>query len=245
MNIVITGAAQGIGAAIATQLATANNSLFLIDLQADKLNEFAATLRDKCPHVVAAAGDLTDSQFLDRLRAYFATQTINVLINNAGVVHKLKPITELSDAELDLAYNVNIKAPFKLIQMILPNMQARGGAQILNVASRANIYGYVNMAAYAMSKAAITSLAGTVALENKQIKAVTIIPGRTNTAMQASIRGTEEATKSQSPEYVGSIVAKVISGEIEVESGNHVLIDFGEYRVMHELDKADLWRNMH
>lgn len=245
MNILITGAAQGIGEAIATNLATMDNSLILVDLQAVKLADTANKLRSKAFEIKEFAGDLTEEAFLNQIKAYLDEHPIDVLVNNAGVVHQLKAFTELSLNDLDLAYKVNVRAPFSLLQAALSGMEVRGSGMILNVASRANIYGYYHMAIYAATKAAITSLAGTVALDYPMLKAITIIPGRTNTPMQASIRGQEEANKAQSADFVGATIAKVITGEIPTQSGNHVLIDFGEYKVMTELDKSDLHRNMH
>jgi short-subunit dehydrogenase len=245
MQIMVTGAAQGIGAAIAKHLANKENTLTLVDLNADKLSSFAAELRPNCQNVVELAGDLTDPTFLDQLRAYIQTNHLDVLINNAGYAHALNYISDLSLDDLELSFKVNVKAPFALIQAAVPGMKLRGAGVILNVASRANIYGYAKMAAYSATKAAVTSLNGTVALENTEIKSVTIIPGRTNTSMQANLRGADEAAKSQSPDYVGETVAKVVSGEIPAQSGDAVLIDFGEFRVLSELDKSDLHKHMH
>jgi short-subunit dehydrogenase len=245
MKIVITGAAQGIGAAIAKQLANQSNSLILIDLQQDKLEQFAGELRAQCPDITLFAGDLTDATFFATVANYLQTNAIDVLVNNAAIAHKLAPFTELTEEQLELAYKINIKAPFQLIQAVLSGMQSRGSGQIIDFASRSNVYGYEGMGIYASTKAAITSFTGTIALENPMLKAITIIPGRTNTPMQASLRGETEASNAQGPDYVGSIVAQVINNQIPVNSGQHVLIDFGEYKVLTDLLKADLHNNMH
>lgn len=241
MRILITGAAQGIGAAIASSLT--NHELVLVDLQPEKLAALSNELRTQGAKVTELVGNLTDSNFLKELCEFMASNPIDVLINNAGVVHDLKNLTELEVADLDLAYAVNIKAPFVLAQAAVKTMKP--GGLILNTASRANVYGYSQMAAYAASKAAITSISGTVALENPNLKSITIIPGRTNTPMQARIRGREEAEKSQSPEFVGQTIAQIINGQIETKTGQLVLIDYGKYKVMDELDKSDLHSHMH
>jgi len=173
------------------------------------------------------------------------TESIDVLINNAGISNKLNLFEALTVDELDLSYKINVRAPFLLIQNALRVMKSKTSSMIINVASRANIYGYYRMAAYSASKAAVTALAGTVALENPNIKALTLIPGRTNTPMQANLRGTDEAMKAQSPDYVAEILSKLISGEIQTESGNSVIVDFGAYKIVTELDRNDLHKNMH
>lgn len=244
MRILITGAAQGIGAAIATHLARPENWLVLVDLQEDKLRQFANTISGKCKHITGFVGDLTDPTFMKTVQDFVAVNPIDVLINDAAIAPKLAVFSDQSVDLFDKAYHLNIRVPFQLIQAVLPGMQVNGG-MILNVASRANIYGYKSMAIYAATKAAITSLTGTVALDYLQVKAITIIPGRTNTPMQAGLRGESEASKYQSADYVGETISKVIYGEIPTESGNHVLIDDQQYKVLTELDIADLHRNMH
>lgn len=244
MNILITGAAQGIGAAIATNLALSTNKLFLVDLQKEKLDTFVQTLSSKC-EVVQLVGDLTQKDFLNILGNQIKENNIEVIINNAGFAPTLKAFQDLSDEEFEFSFKINVHAPFKLIQAAIAVMNVNGKGMILNVASRSNIYGYKNMAVYAATKSAISSFTGTVALENPNIKAITIIPGRTNTQMQSNLRGVEEAQKSQDPALVGSVIAQVVSGEIPTNSGEFVIIDFGNYKVMPELDKADLHSHMH
>jgi short-subunit dehydrogenase len=243
MNILITGAAQGIGAAIATNLANISNTLILIDLQEDKLQEFSKSIETKCKEIKLLSGDLTDLNFINEIDTFIKNNQIDVLVNNAGIAHKLSELKDLSNNELELALKLNVQAPFYLMQSFLRNI-TQTGSQIINVASRANIYGYTKMGIYAASKSALTSLTGTVALENPNVKAVTIIPGRTNTPLQKMLRGEDEASKTQTPEYVGEIIAKVINGEIKTNSGDFVLIDFSEHKVSSELEKADLYNQM-
>lgn len=248
MHILITGAAQGIGAAIAEQLATGTHTLTLVDLNGPKLEETATKLRAKGVQVITFVGDLTKPETLLQLDQALAASNdkLDVLINNAGVAHPLKRFEELTDSDFDLGFAVNVKAPFKLSQLGLKYMLPQGAGVIINIASRSNIYGYLLMGVYAATKAAITSFTGTIALENadKGIRAYTVIPGRTNTPMQVALRGEAEAQNAQSPEYVGQIIAQLIEGKIPIQSGDSILVSFGEYRVMPELDKADLHKKM-
>lgn len=248
MHILITGAAQGIGAAIASHLVSQSHILTLVDLQADKLNVLATSLREKGGQVNVITGDLTKAETLDSLDNYLSNfpDKLDVLINNAGVAHPLKRFETLTDQEFDLGFAVNVKVPFKLIQLGLKYMIPQSSGVIVNIASRSNIYGYLNMGIYAATKAAVTSFTNTIALENKDkgIRAYTVIPGRTNTEMQKDLRGEQEAEESQSPEYVGQIVSDLVNNQIEINSGDSILVSFNEYSVMPELDKVDLYKKM-
>lgn len=248
MHILITGAAHGIGAAITRKVAQSGNILTLVDIDQAGLDALSAELGNTGIKVNKLVGDLADNTFLEQISEFVQSteQPVEVLVNNAAIAHYLTKFTELTDEDLGKALGVNINAPFKLIQAVLPRMQVANKGLILNFASRANIYGYELMGIYAASKAAITSFTGTVALENKDsgVKTFTIIPGRTNTQMQTNLRGEQEAQQSQSPDYVAEIVAKLINGEIPANSGDSILISFGEYKVLPELDKAELHRNM-
>lgn len=245
MNILITGAVQGIGLSIAEHLCSGENILILVDKHQDKLESVKSELSNSCKEIVLLAGDLSEESFIQNLTSYIGNNTIDVLVNNAAIAHELKNFTELTTNDLDLAYRINIKTPFELMKSALTGMKNRGSGSIVNVTSRASIYGYPRMGIYAASKAAINSLSGTIALENSEIKVVTIVPGRTNTQLQAELRGKEEAENSQSPDFVGDIIAKVVTSEIPSNSGDHVLIDGGKYKVTSELSKEDLHRNMH
>ncbi|MBL8015049.1 MAG: SDR family oxidoreductase [Candidatus Doudnabacteria bacterium] len=249
MHILITGAAQGIGAAIAAEVAKRGHTLTLVDVKGDVLTATAEKLRQQGAMVTVLIGDLTSADFISQLDAHLAQSPdkLDVLINNAAVAHPLRPFQDIPEEDLDQGLAVNVKAPFKLAQIGIKYMLPQGGGTIINVASRSNIYGYIHMAVYAATKAAITSFTGTIALENKTtgIRAFTIIPGRTNTQMQAQLRGQAEASAAQPPEYVGEIVSKLIDNEIPgIESGDSLLVSFGEYRVMKELDKGDLHKKM-
>jgi len=137
-----------------------------------------------------------------------------------------------------------VTAPFKLIKAVLPGMQARKSGQIFSIASRANIYGYPKMAVYAATKAAITSLGQTVALENPDLKSIVVLPGRTNTPMQHMLRGAMVAQSAQSPEFVAEMIVKVINGKVAIKNGDILLIDDGKCLVLEELFKADLHKNL-
>jgi NAD(P)-dependent dehydrogenase (short-subunit alcohol dehydrogenase family) len=102
---IVTGAAQGIGRAVAEALADHGASLGLVDVNADALEELAAALRGKDQHAVAVAADVSSGaavrQMVERVVAAFGT--VHILVNNAGVLRN-SPVMEMPESEWDLVW---------------------------------------------------------------------------------------------------------------------------------------------
>ncbi|MFW5703140.1 MAG: SDR family NAD(P)-dependent oxidoreductase [Candidatus Dojkabacteria bacterium] len=242
-TILITGAAQGIGYALARTLANQEKTILLADLNDGKLKQVAAELEPKCKQVVSYAGDLTNEKVrIDMVSDILASfSSLDVLINNAGVTHDPKPLQDLSDEEFDFNFNVNTKLPFQLMRAFLPAMQENNNGMIINISSAANIMGYEDLSVYSATKSALSSLTDSLAAENKtkNIKAIAIMPSRTNTPMQVKVRGEEVAESSQPPEFVAEIISKVISGEIPTKTGDDIRIRENKFVVEEDVFSKD------
>ena len=234
-TILVTGAGQGIGKAIATALARKDRTLFLADLNKPNLEEVQKELSASCKEVKIFVGDLTKENIRKKMvRSILENYgSLDVLVNNAGVTHKPMSFEELTDHDFDFNFSVNTRLPFQLIRDFLPTMKASNNGMIVNMSSAANISGYEDLSVYSASKAALSSLTDSVAKETKElnIKAVAIMPSRTNTPMQVTVRGKEVAKSSQSPDFVASIIAKIVDGEIVVQNGDDVRIREGRFVV--------------
>lgn len=163
----ITGAAQGIGYAIAELFAGAGADLVLIDLKREvgKIGEGIAQASGR--KVLALTGDLTVASELDRfVREALATfGKISILVNNAGVA-LLGPAEELSERDWDSTMMLNLKAPFLLSQRVAREMIARKiRGKIVNLASQASIVALERHVAYCASKAGIVGMTKVLALE--------------------------------------------------------------------------------
>lgn len=135
-RIVVTGAAQGIGLAIAECFLTEGASLFLIDRDGDLLAAEAGRLRAAGGKVGHAAADITDADAIARAVAA-ATAEIgrpNALVNNAGVNVFFEPL-KLSDADWQRCFDINLKGAWNCSKAVLPGMIEEGGGVILNIAS--------------------------------------------------------------------------------------------------------------
>lgn len=135
-RIVVTGAAQGIGLAIAEVFLAEGASLFLIDRDGGLLATEAERLRATGGKVGHAAADITDAAAIERAVAA-ATREIgrpNALVNNAGANVFSEPLT-LSDADWERCFDINLKGAWNCSKAVLPGMIEEGGGAILNIAS--------------------------------------------------------------------------------------------------------------
>jgi len=144
----VTGASRGLGAAIAERLAEsgARVAVSARTLEHDDLRE--GSLRETVERITAAGGeavavqcDLSDSG--DRARMVAATNEalgpIDILVNNAAVTF-LGPYETFSERRFRLMFEVQVRAPFELGQMVVPSMKQRGAGWILNITSRAGVH---------------------------------------------------------------------------------------------------------
>ena len=134
----ITGAAQGMGRAVAERLAAAGARLVLNDRNGRTLRAAAAALEEKAAESEAVAGDVSSSRDVSRMvkRALERFGAIHVLVNNAGVLRPT-PVIEIEEEEWDRVVNVNLKGTYLCSRAVLPVMRREGWGRIVNFSSTA------------------------------------------------------------------------------------------------------------
>jgi NAD(P)-dependent dehydrogenase (short-subunit alcohol dehydrogenase family) len=198
----VTGSAQGLGLGIATALRRAGARVALADIQEPVLDEaVAAVLRDgggTSDDAAAFVVDLTAADQVtglpDRVVAHFGA--LDILVNNAGV-RSIAPFLEQSLEQWRQALDVNLTAPYLLSQAAIPHMLTRGGGKIVNVTSVASKLGFKNRSAYNASKAGLTMLTKSIALElaGQGINCNAVAPGVIETPLNSSYFQDEAFTK--------------------------------------------------
>jgi NAD(P)-dependent dehydrogenase (short-subunit alcohol dehydrogenase family) len=120
-------------------------------------------------------------------RAVTTTGHVDVLVNNAGIVH-VAPLVEESLSEWNATFAVNATGPFLGIQAVTPALKSNGGGSIINIASTYGVVGCENYASYCASKSALLGLTRVAAIElaPESIRVNAICPGGVNTAQNAN-----------------------------------------------------------
>lgn len=153
-TVVVTGAASGIGRAVASRVAREGGRVVAVDVNAERLAELAAAVGGD---VVPVAGDITKQDDIDRIVAA-AGDRIDGLANVAGINDDFSPAHETSDAIWDRVIAINLTGSFKLLRAVLPAMLAAGRGSVVNVASEAGLRGNASGNAYTVSKHGVIGL---------------------------------------------------------------------------------------
>jgi len=162
---IVTGAGSGTGAAIATRLAEEGASIVCTDL--DGAEQTAALLGERGR---AVRLDVADAGSVARLMAEVREThgRLDALFNCAGVDGMVRPLTELSEENLELVMRVNLKGPFLMMKHAIPLMVEGGGGAIVNVSATLALAAAPGFAHYAAAKAGLLQLTKTAALEYGQ-----------------------------------------------------------------------------
>jgi 2-hydroxycyclohexanecarboxyl-CoA dehydrogenase len=162
----VTGAAAGIGAAIARRLARDGIAVGVLDILIDEARKVADQIGGAGGKAIPLQADITDREQVKaavaRLRDAFGPVTI--LVNNAGITGMVS-FEELTDAQWDKVFAVNAKGTFIVTQVVLPDMKAAGWGRIVNISSSSAQSGAPLMAHYSASKGAVIALTKTLARE--------------------------------------------------------------------------------
>jgi 2-keto-3-deoxy-L-fuconate dehydrogenase len=171
-TVLITAAAQGIGRASVEAFVAAGSRVIATDINAAKLAELEG--------MAGVTTRLLDVLSADAVNAAVAEiGQIDILFNCAGVVHN-GTVLEMSDADLDFALDLNVRAQIRTIKAVLPQMLARQDGCIINMATVASsVKGVPNRAAYSISKAAVIGLTKSMAADytTQGIRVNAIAPG--------------------------------------------------------------------
>ena len=187
----ITGAARGIGKAIAMKFAAEGADIAFTDLVIDENGKATeaeiAALGVKAKGYASNAANFDETHtVVEQIKADFGR--IDILVNNAGIT-KDGLMMRMTEAQWDAVIAVNLKSAFNFIHASLPIMMRQRSGSIINMASVVGVHGNAGQANYASSKAGLIALAKSIAQEvgSRGIRANAIAPGFIETAMTAAL----------------------------------------------------------
>jgi 2-keto-3-deoxy-L-fuconate dehydrogenase len=242
---IVTGAASGIGLAIAQRFASSGASVHLLDLDV-KAAEKAA--REIIQAGGRARSDQCDVSAHDQvgvvLNKIFEQERVQILVNNAGVAH-IGTIENTTEADFDRIFRVNVKGLYNCMQAAVAHMKTHGGGVILNLASIAAWVGLADRFAYSMSKGAVVAMTNSVARDYlaHNIRCNSISPARVHTPfvdgylrnnypgreaeMFAKLSATQPIGRMAQPSEVAALALFLCSDEAAYITGMDYPIDGG------------------
>ncbi|ARO25773.1 short-chain dehydrogenase [Rhizobium sp. S9] len=183
-NILITGAAQGIGLAIARAFLRENAAVYLVDRDGALLAQAAAELASTGGQVGYLPADITDAGTITRAVAHANDEIgpLNALVNNAGVNVFAEPL-HTTDEEWNRCFDINLKGAWNCCKAVLPGFIERGGGVILNIASTHAFTIIPHTFPYPLAKHALLGMTKSLGLEYapRNIRVNALAPGYVST----------------------------------------------------------------
>jgi short-subunit dehydrogenase len=211
---IVTGAASGIGEALAVQLADRGSSLVLVDRDSDRLTAVADRIRGAHPQlpVDTYVADLADEVATDVLGTTLATAhpETTLLVNNAGVALGGR-FDQVTLEEFDWVMAINFRAVVRLTSALLPTLKAHPGAHLVNVSSIFGIFAPPGQAAYAASKFAVRGFSESLRheLAENEVGVTVVHPGGIRTRIAESARlgsGVDAAQVAEGREQMAKLL---------------------------------------
>jgi 2-deoxy-D-gluconate 3-dehydrogenase len=201
---IVTGAAQGIGREIALGFARYGADIAAVDLNEERLQTLKNNIEALNRRCLAIQVDLADVGQIERMAQRIANEMgkIDILANIAGVnVHKAAE--EMTEQDWDFVQDVNLKSLFFCCQAVGKVMLRQGSGRIINMSSAFGVVGFGGRTAYASSKAAVSNLTKTLALEwsSKGVQVNALAPGPVWTEARHEL--------FSNPEFYANLIKKV------------------------------------
>lgn len=246
---VVTGAASGIGRAIATTFAAHGATVHILDCDGDSAEATAREIVEKGGSAVAHLCDVTDGAEVERVFGEILQGGgIHILVNNAGIAH-VGNLEQTAEDDLDRVFAVNVKGVYHCMRACIENMKERGGGVILNMASVAASVGISDRFAYSMSKGAVLAMTYSAAKDyaDQKVRVVSISPARVHTPfvdgflrenypgrekeMFEKLSATQPIGRMGTPQEVADLALYLCSDQAAFATGTDYPIDGGFLRL--------------
>jgi len=241
----VTGGASGIGLAISKTFAKQGAHVHILELNIDLANQVVEEIISEGGSAEAHAIDISkQTEVVQVIDAIAEVQTINILVNNAGIAHVGKA-DNTAETDFDRIINVNVKGVYNCLFATIPHLKKAGGGVILNMASIAATVGIPDRFAYSTAKGAVYSMTLSVAKDYLAdgIRCNSVSPARVHTPfvdgfiaknypgqeaeMFEKLSKTQPIGRMAKPEEIGAMALYLCSDEASFITGCDYLIDGG------------------
>ena len=246
---VVTGAASGIGRAIATTFAASGATVHILDREGESAESTAREIVEKGGSATSHLCDVTDGDSVRSVfDAIFDSGGVDILVNNAGIAH-VGNLEQTTEEDLDRVFAVNVKGVYHCMRACIGSMKERGGGVILNMASVAASVGISDRFAYSMSKGAVLAMTYSAAKDYAAhgVRVVSVSPARVHTPfvdgflaknypgrekeMFDKLSATQPIGRMGTPQEVADLALYLCSDEAAFATGTDYPIDGGFLRL--------------
>lgn len=240
---IVTGAASGMGKAIAELYAKEGAKVILADFNLEGAEKAAEGIRTSGGTAKAIQVNVAENADIEKMidTAVREYGTLDILVNNAGIMDGFEPAGDITDEKWDRVFDVNTKSVIRAIRKALPLFLEKGKGVIVNTASTGGLNGAHAGVAYTASKHAVVGITKNTAFmyANKGIRCNAIAPGATMTNIQSSMANVNEfgASRTQitqavipragQPEEIAQVALFLASDESSFVNGTVVTADAG------------------
>lgn len=237
---IVTGASQGIGAAIARELAALDFHVILLARREAELKKVCETIRNEGGACTYFTCDVTQTPEIEAFFEELDQQSLSppaVLVNNAGWGGPFQPIDAVPEADWDAIFATNVKSAYLLCRRVLPLMREQGFGRVINIASVYGSRGGAGSVAYTAAKHALLGLTRAVSVEwgTYNITCNAISPGFIDTAMAAEagadfnnrVAGAIPVRRYGRVEEVTKMVAFLVGTNSAYLNGADLVVDGG------------------
>ena len=235
----ITGAAQGFGLGIAETFAREGARVAVLDIQETAADAAAKGIEG----AIALGCDVSKAADVDRAVRETIAQLgrLDIVVNNAGISHRNRPMLEVEEDEFDRVFAVNVKSIYLMAKATIPHFRQQGGGVILNIGSTAGIRPRPGLAWYNASKGAVNLLSKSMAVElaPDRIRVNCIAPVAGETPLLATFMGEDTPEKRaqfratipwgrlSTPADIANAALFLCSDEAEMVTGAVLTVDGG------------------
>jgi NAD(P)-dependent dehydrogenase (short-subunit alcohol dehydrogenase family) len=241
-NAVITGAASGIGKAVAIVFAKQGAVVHIVDLNQDAITATVDELKSTGANAQGHPCDVTDQKAVTDV--FNKIKNVDILVNSAGISH-IGKVETTSEQDFDKIYAVNVKGVYNCLYAAIPLMKQNKSGVILNLSSVAANVGLADRFAYSMSKGAVAAMTISVAKDyiNDNIRCNSVSPGRVHTAfvdgflkknypgreaeMFEKLSKTQPIGRMGNPNEIANLILYLCSDEASFITGTDYPIDGG------------------